>query len=665
MTLPPVKLDDRTFQDLVSEARLRITQTCPEWTEHNVSDPGITLIELFAWMTDLLIYRVNRLPEKIHVALLDLLGIQLAPPAAAQVLVRFRLAGRLEDPVHIAARTTEVATTRGPNGDPIVFEVRDEFTIRPARPAAYVIEREGSLSEVGVADGEARPHEGDCRPFATPPRPGDALYLGFADPLGRLLLGVDVVALQARGAGVDPADPPLRWEVAQGDGAWAPAEVLTDTTGGFNFGSGTIELAMPRRSMVVPIAGRRLYWLRCRLLDRAGTGPSGGVTYSHPPEIRQISAGAIGAQLPVRHAVVETHEGLGYSDGTPAQTLRLLNRPALPLEDGETLEVLDPDAEEWQRWDEAESFAASSATDRHFVFDETAGEILLGPAIRHGDGGWTQHGAVPPTGSAFRMSAYRHGGGRHGNVAAGEITVLRSAIPGIASVTNPLPARGGVDAEDLDSARRRATLELRTRHRAVTADDFVHLAMEATNGVDRARCAEIGPGAVAVYLVAAIDDADRPLTLAELTPGRNIVLEVAEYLDARRIVGTTVSVGAAPMRGVSIVVNVEAAPHSDLGRVEIDVRRALYRYLNPLIGGGSGRLAGGWRFGRPVTQGELHGVIQVVPGVELISLLRIYESDLRTGQRSARPVGDRLEIGPDELIVSDNHTVKATRRQGT
>ena len=77
MRLPAIELDDRRFQDLVSEARLRINRACPEWTEHNVSDPGITLIELFAWMTEMTIYRLNRVPDKLHVALLDLLGIRL------------------------------------------------------------------------------------------------------------------------------------------------------------------------------------------------------------------------------------------------------------------------------------------------------------------------------------------------------------------------------------------------------------------------------------------------------------------------------------------------------------------------------------------------------------------------------------------------------------
>ncbi len=63
MVLPTPKLDDRTFQDLVNETKRLIPRYCPEWTDHNVSDPGIALLELFAYMVDILLYRVNRVPE--------------------------------------------------------------------------------------------------------------------------------------------------------------------------------------------------------------------------------------------------------------------------------------------------------------------------------------------------------------------------------------------------------------------------------------------------------------------------------------------------------------------------------------------------------------------------------------------------------------------------
>ena len=85
MPLPDPQLDDRRFQDIVNEAKGLIPRYCPEWTDHNVSDPGVTLIELFAWMTDLLLYRVNQVPDKMYVHFLELIGVRLAPPRPAQV----------------------------------------------------------------------------------------------------------------------------------------------------------------------------------------------------------------------------------------------------------------------------------------------------------------------------------------------------------------------------------------------------------------------------------------------------------------------------------------------------------------------------------------------------------------------------------------------------
>ena len=239
MRLPEIELDDRRFQDLVSEARTRISRSCPEWTEHNVSDPGITLIELFAWMTEMTIYRLNRVPDKLHVALLDLLGIRLDGPAAATTSLRFRLADAPTEPILIEGGSTEVGTPRTSTDESVIFQVDEDFTIPAMGPAAYVLQRTGqSPKNVGVADGEARPQGSDQLAFGTPPQVGDALYIGFEDPLDRLIIQIDMEASQARGAGVNPEDPPLRWEVSQGDNQWLPAVVLEDLTGGFNYGSG-------------------------------------------------------------------------------------------------------------------------------------------------------------------------------------------------------------------------------------------------------------------------------------------------------------------------------------------------------------------------------------------------------------------------------------------
>src|SRR5215203_345359 len=91
MAFETPRLDDRAFGDIVDEARRRIALYAPEWTDHNVSDPGITLIELFAWMTDIVLYRLNRVPDKHYVKFMELIGMQLREAEAAQVQVTFWL----------------------------------------------------------------------------------------------------------------------------------------------------------------------------------------------------------------------------------------------------------------------------------------------------------------------------------------------------------------------------------------------------------------------------------------------------------------------------------------------------------------------------------------------------------------------------------------------
>src|SRR5262249_38324632 len=87
LTLPiaPPSLHDRSFADLVEEAHRIIRQRSPEWTDLTPSDPGIVLVELFAHLTDVMLYRLNRLPEKAYVEFLRLIGVRLLPPAAAGV----------------------------------------------------------------------------------------------------------------------------------------------------------------------------------------------------------------------------------------------------------------------------------------------------------------------------------------------------------------------------------------------------------------------------------------------------------------------------------------------------------------------------------------------------------------------------------------------------
>lgn len=123
MALPSPNLDDRTFAQLVEEARKRIVASYPEWSDLSVSDPGMALIEVFAFLTETLIYRVNRVPHKAYVEFLRLLGVGLLPPEAAGVKLVFKLSKPSTKPVEIPVGTRVTVSRSDSGGEPPIFTV--------------------------------------------------------------------------------------------------------------------------------------------------------------------------------------------------------------------------------------------------------------------------------------------------------------------------------------------------------------------------------------------------------------------------------------------------------------------------------------------------------------------------------------------------------------
>src|SRR5262245_22675950 len=120
MPLPAPKLDDRSLQDIIDEAKRRVHMRCPEWSDHNVSDPGMTLIKLFAQMTHMVLDRVNQVPDKIYITFLDMLGVRLAPARSARTWITFYLSAALPADLTIPAGT-QVATLRTEAAPAIIF----------------------------------------------------------------------------------------------------------------------------------------------------------------------------------------------------------------------------------------------------------------------------------------------------------------------------------------------------------------------------------------------------------------------------------------------------------------------------------------------------------------------------------------------------------------
>lgn len=119
--IPKPNLDDRTHKQIVDEAIRLIPQYCPEWTNHNPNDPGIAMIELFAWMMEMGLYRLNRVPEKTYLTLMELIGMRLRPPQSSKVLASFALAEGKKSSQRVPAGT-QAATAQSEEADSIVFE---------------------------------------------------------------------------------------------------------------------------------------------------------------------------------------------------------------------------------------------------------------------------------------------------------------------------------------------------------------------------------------------------------------------------------------------------------------------------------------------------------------------------------------------------------------
>ncbi|WP_405760667.1 putative baseplate assembly protein [Streptomyces sp. NBC_01420] len=645
MSLPPPNLDDRRFQQLVDEAKRYVQQRTPEWTDHNVSDPGVTLIETFAYMVDQLLYRLNRVPDRNYHAFLDLLGVRLFPPTAARADVDFWLSAPQPDTVRLPAGT-EVATARGETEDAVVFSTDEDLAIVPSSLVRLVTvpaagdqtDRTGPL-----ADGQDIP----C--FQSRPQPGDALLFGLPTAVPRCIVAVRLDS-RVEGVGVDPRQPPLVWEAWDG-ARWAPCATGTDSTGGLNK-PGEVTVFVPAGHTESVTAGTRAGWLRCRVTDVVPGQPF----YSESPTIREAEVFTVGGTAGVEHAETVLDVPLGTSEGVAGQTFAVPRTPVLL--DGEPPLVEVSSDGGWQTWTPVDHFAASGPADRHVQVDPVAGRFAFPPEVREADGTMRAYGAVPPKGAHIRLTRYRTGGGAAGNVARGAIRVLRSSVPYVAGVANREAARGGVDGETVENAKLRAPQILRVQERAVTAEDHEAIAREAAPSLRRVRCLPAAPGeggAVRVLVVPdAVPDEGGRLRFEQLIPPDSVLAAVAGRLDERRLVGTRLVVEPPSYQGVTVVAGL-VADEGDTDAVRAAALDALFRHIDPLRGGADGT---GWPFGRPVQYGEVFAVLQSVPGVRLVEEVRLFPADPLTGRRGGAV--DRVDVAPNALVFSHQHQIAVT-----
>jgi predicted phage baseplate assembly protein len=662
MPLPAPDLDDRRFQDLVDEAKRFVQRRIPEWSDHNVSDPGITLIETFAQMTETLLFRLNQLPDRLYVTFLNMIGLRMLPPTPARAPVTFWLTSPARARMTIAAGT-RVGTPRTATAEAVVFTTREDLTVVPCTLDRVRTPAEALPEDAGTetGPGDARPGEmvdrsgqlAEGQPFAAfqrRPVLGDTLLLGLSDPAPSCAVRL---AFRGRveGVGVNPKHPPLVWEAWTGED-WEPCEVGLDETGGLN-ASGSIVLHVPAGHRASVVGGERAGWIRARIIEPEEGQPP----YSDSPVIDGLSACTVGATAEAVHAEPVGLEVVGKAEGVPGQQFQLRHFPVLAGYGSPVVETSTPEG--WVEWTEVENFADSGPGDRHFALDAVSGLLLFGPAVREDDGTLRHYGAVPGKEAEVRIRGYATGGSARGNVPTGAISRLMSSVPSVASVENLRPAYGGVDGESLEEAKARGPMLVRSRGRAVTAEDYEILAREAAPEAARVRCVPVGQiegnaGAVRVLVVPAAPAPDGRILFENLVPPEPTLRRIAEVLDRTRVVGARVVVEPPLYRGITVVARLVARPRVSGERVRLDALDVLYQYLNPLSGGGPE--GAGWPFGRPVQAGEIFGRLQEVHGVEIVEDVRLFSADPLTGVRGKEAT--RIDLDANSLVFSYEHQVR-------
>jgi predicted phage baseplate assembly protein len=656
MPIRPPALDDRSYADLVSELLARVPAHTPEWTNPRAGDPGRTMVELFAWLADSILYRANLVPERQRLAFLRLLGIPLHPAQAARGLVA------LEDPA--AEAPLELRSLARVSG-PVPFETLGEVTVLPVEGRAYH-KRELSDPErremAGVEEAlralyRLGENEDPVLYVTSPVFPGgaaepegfdvvrrsvdSALWIALLAPEegdakaarealgGRRILNVgvapavDVPEIDER---IGPqAGIPVVWEISTGrmhgdEPEYLTLDVLEDGTRELTR-RGVVRLALPPAKDVGALPND----VRADVDAGAGDRPP---RLDDPEEHARLAAWirlrpAVKVEsLPLAWVGINAVEvdqretvfgrTVGESDGTADQVLPLRAESVDPATFA--LEVEDPERG-FTPWHRVDDLGTAGRDDGVYELDAEAGTVRFGDGVR---------GVVPRLGMRVRVARMRAGGGAAGNLPPESLSGVSAALLDGAPlnrlvVRQPLATEGGHDAETLVEAERRIPAFLRHRGRAVTADDFRHLAA-ATPGVQVGRVEvlprfkpqqrrEDTPGVVSVMALPRKELRQAPNPRAD----RPFLERIHAHLDAVRPVATELYVIGCEYEPLGVAVSLHVAEGHPRDTTVHAVREALRGYLWPLAPGGPA--GGGWPLGRAVSDRELEVVVARVPGV--------------------------------------------------
>lgn len=644
-------IDDRSYASIVNEVRARIPRYTPEWTDLNESDPGMILAELFSWMTEMQIYRLAQVPQLNYLKFLELVGIELEPARAATAMLTMNVVAGFGKSSVIVPAKTQISSAEPDEDGRIVFETDRASTLARARLVNLLADDGFNYRDLSNDNLDT---SASFLPFGPAAVRDTSFMLGFDEALPETTINLHVwtpyvksdrVVSRCYTAVETITTTRLAWEVWNGR-EWRPLTLLKDDSAALTR-SGAIQLRGPASGQMVAQAFGDIvtprFWIRLRI-DSSG--------YEQAPKILALRCNTVA----VTQAQTYEFESLGGSNGEVDQTLRLRHRPVLP--GSLTLQV--DEGADFQTWQEVPDFFASGSDDPHYVLNRATGEV------RFGDG---RNGRVPVANANHhnnvRALSYRAGGGKRGNLGVGKISKLLDSVKGVDanSVSNLVAAAGGSDEQSLDDAIKHAPHLLKTRERAVTAEDYEELALRSTN-IARAKALPLYhpdypgidvPGVVTVMVVPDIDS-DAPV------PSEGTVQTVCAYLNQRRLLTSELYVMGPGYRTVVVRAQLVADDSADLAELKSQALDSLQLYFHPILGGEASdpgkavddpeRSGGGWPFGGDIYYSLLYRRLLFRGIKRIISLEIEVDGDVYPECRDVLiGVGILLSSGEHEIDV--------------
>ncbi len=617
----------------------RIGAFTPDWLPGSAgADAGVALVKVFGEQVVPVARQVRRLPEKQGREQLRIAGVTGRGPRPGTVMVVITLVEAAPGPVLVPAGTQLTVAAAGGTGQ-VVFETANELYATPSRLRMLALQagtRSALLLPSELAPGTP------VLAFGDRPRPGNALWLGFAGPapFPRLTLVFHLAAAPASqpsvaggGAGGRPTagEPALTWELLSADGL-VPAELQRDDTLALRQ-SGIVEVGtvadwplLRHPGVLNPPKESELRWLRVGLLLGR---------YDTPPQVAAVQPNAVlaeGAET-IREEILEPVQQVTPS---PARRFQLARVPVLRRTVRLVVDAPDPadlfdlaptrPPEQQQAWVEVDTLARSRPYDQHFVVDELTGILTFGDGVR---------GAAVPAGfRQVRATSYRTGGGRVTAVPAEAGFVPRQTIPFLAQIANSAPAAGAADPEPVDDVVARGPALLRARNRAVTPGDLEALVLQASAELGRV-VAITGtdvdggrrPGQLTLIAIGTRRDDGRPPVPTEATL-RTVVRLLTDGREPLAPLGARVVVRAARFVPVELEITLQPEEEADRPAVVLAIAHAIDRYLDPLTGGADRR---GWPIGQPVRYQRLVPVVAAVPGVASVGRIAVVVAGRRSG----------------------------------